>query len=253
MTTLSLETTVYTWLIGVIVLFFFSYGSICLLPFVVPMSKSLVHRCTRCDNKIAMLNPFNLPSLKDDVMSLKCGECAVVLTRTYLLTFFLIIATCLVFLRISSTEYHHEPNFIPSTWTKYVDDCGNDTLMSNPKSADFKFRNSYHGNTVSWEGYFMKVTDYSRYWFRGEHAAVFLVKMDPSESDIHADLILSMTDEALELNKFEAMQLEKGDLFAFNATFISMGNQHRLHHCHLEYVKKLEGHMEISEHVHTVN
>ena len=48
----------------------------------------------------------------------------------------------------------------------------------------------------------MKVTDYSHYWFRGEHAAVFLAKMAPSESDIHADLILSLTDDSLERNRF---------------------------------------------------
>ncbi|MEE4248434.1 MAG: hypothetical protein V2I33_23885 [Kangiellaceae bacterium] len=47
----------------------------------------------------------------------------------------------------------------------------------------------------------MKVNDYSKFWFRGDHAAIFLVKMQPSESEMHADLILSVTDEALEANR----------------------------------------------------
>jgi hypothetical protein len=77
--------------------------------------------------------------------------------------------------------------------------------------------------------------------------------MDPSESDFHADLILSMSDESLEFNRFEAMKLEKGDRFAFNATFITMGNAARLHHLHVIWLEKIEGFLDIPEHVHIVN
>ena len=105
-------------------------------------------------------------------------------------------------MNFNTVEHSHQMNFIPSTWEDYLKDCGNESLFRDPKLADKTFRNNYHGNTVTWEGYFMKVTDYSHYWFRGEHAAVFLAKMAPSESDIHADLILSLTDDSLERNRF---------------------------------------------------
>jgi hypothetical protein len=139
------------------------------------------------------------------------------------------------------------------SWADYLNDCGVETLLKNVRETERMFKQQYYGKTVSWSGYFMKVNDYSQFWFRGEHAAIFLIKMDPSESDIHADLILSMTDESLDANRFQAMQLESGDAMNFNATFVSMGNEHRLHHLHIEWLEKTEGYMEIPDHVHQVH
>jgi hypothetical protein len=42
----------------------------------------------------------------------------------------------------------------------------------------------------------MKANDYSNNWMRGDHTYVVLVKMENSESDMHADLILSFGDHA---------------------------------------------------------
>ena len=99
----------------------------------------------------------------------------------------------------------------------------------------------------------MKQTHEHSFLFAGEHAAILLVKMKPTESSIYADLILSMNKYDFIANKEEINKLEVGSLFAFNATFVSMGNQHSIHHLHADFIRKKEGFMEIPRHVHSVN
>jgi hypothetical protein len=91
-------------------------------------------------------------------------------------------------------------NFVMSnaTWPEYMEECGNDATLKNAMRANAIFSRKYEGNTITWEGYIVKITDYRRNWFRGDHAVVFLVKMEPTESEIHADLILSLEDEFVE-------------------------------------------------------
>ena len=75
------------------------------------------------------------------------------------------------------------------------------------------------------------------------------MKMNPSESVLHADLILSLDDKSW-LNNQEAVKtLKSGDHIQFEATFLTAGNEHRLHHLHLSKLEKIEGSMEISEHI----
>ena len=149
---------------------------------------------------------------------------------------------------------HVEPKvYIDKSWPEYVASCGSEVLMRNTVTASTAFQSTYHGKTVSWEGYMMKVTEQHSIFFASEHSVVILVKMKPSESNIHADLILSMNQVDFENNRQELSLLQRGSLFAFNATFVSMGNEHSLHHLHASYIKKMDGHMEIPNHVHTVN
>jgi hypothetical protein len=94
MTTLSLETSIYTYVVGLAFVLLLSWNAVCLLPFVIPLCKSLIHRCSRCGVRIAALNPFNLPSLKDEVLTVNCGEsCGIVLSRSYLATIVMVIVT----------------------------------------------------------------------------------------------------------------------------------------------------------------
>lgn len=77
--------------------------------------------------------------------------------------------------------------------------------------------------------------------------------MVPSESEVHADIILSFDDD--ELREFAPVlsTLERGSHFAFNGTLVTMGNEHRLHHIHCSWIAPLPGRLNIPEHFHMVN
>jgi hypothetical protein len=248
----SPEATFFSLFLSALTILIFGIWSIFLLPFVIPLSKAIVIRCVRCDAKLEVRQPFGLFSLQDEVLTIKCGECALVVSRSYLLTATAIIS-CLLIYSWATTEHITKPTvYLNTSWPEYLSDCGGEVVLKNSIRVTETFNQKYDGNTISWDGFFMRATvNYG--WFRGAHAVVILVKMNPSESDIHADLILSMDDDDFQANYAKISGLERGSRFKFNATFVSPGNEEQLHHLHAHFVEKIEGFMDIPPHVHSVN
>ena len=69
--------------------------------------------------------------------------------------------------------------------------------------------------------------------FGNEHFMSLLVKMDPSESENFADIVLSISQESYKNNKETLDKLNKGDHLTFKAIIKKMGNEFKLHHLHL--------------------
>lgn len=248
----SAETTYFTFIISFITVLAFNLWSICLLPFVIPLSKAIIMRCSRCDNILSTHQPYGLLSLKDEILTLKCGECALVISRTYFLVIVSILIVIIIFFITPTTEPHKPSIVLQTTWPEYLKDCGGEVILQNSIRATDTFSQIYEGNGINWDGYLMRINQ-NYGWFKGEHAIVMLVKMDPSESDIHADLILSMDESVFHYSKDQLKSLDRGSRFRFNATFVSIGNEQQLHHLHALGIEKIEGFMEIPEHVHNVN
>jgi hypothetical protein len=125
-------------------------------------------------------------------------------------------------------------------------DCGSEALMKNQLRAHKLFNDKYDGTTITWEGYIVKIQDFRNMWLRGEHAVVFMVKMEPTENQLSADLILSLEDEYVPANTATLVDLDPGDKISFNATFVNPGNEYRLHHLHAISLEEIPGHMEIT-------
>lgn len=175
--------------------------------------------------------------MKDEVLTIKLGECAIVLARTYLYIVGAIVLTGLLFLKYDAwVNKETIPVYeikISETWEDYLSDCGSDVLQKNALKYSYNFIQKYEHKTINWDGYYMKSTDYTNNFFRGDHAYVILLKMQPSESDLHADLILSLDDSSWKDNREVASSLASGDHVQFEASFITAGNEHRLPHLHL--------------------
>lgn len=62
------------------------------------------------------------------------------------------------------------------------------------------------------------------------HGMSLLIKMNPSESDTFADIVLSVSKSTFKKNKDVIESLKKGDHVNFKASIISMGNEFKLHH-----------------------
>lgn len=249
----KLETTPYTVITCALVCLIFWLWSICLLPFIIPLSKAVVTHCSRCENTLKTQQPFGLDSLKDEIVTLSCGKCAMVISRVYLIAAFAVVACGMLGYWFWTLPVETPRVYLTSSWPQYIRECGTEMLLKNPVTASTNFQRTYAGKTVSWEGYMMKVTEYESLWFRTEHAVVILVKMQPSESDIHADLIFSLNTDHFAANRDEISRLEKGHKFRFSGSFVTMGNEHSLHHLHGFSLEKLEGSIEIPTHVHSVN
>jgi hypothetical protein len=231
----------------------FQWWAVCLLPLVIPLSKAIVHRCSRCSLKLAVVNPFGLPNLKDEVVTLKCGDCAVILSRRYLLLTVSVLMSLILTYWLFNAPIPIQLIYSQASWPQYLKDCGGEIVLRNSVKATSVFSRLYEGRTVTWDGYLLKAKENPSIWFRDDHSVVILVKMQPSESDIHADLLLSMDDETLGRYRDVLASLDKGSHFAFNATFVSVGSENSLHHLHAHSLDKLEGFLEIPDHVHLVN
>lgn len=82
-------------------------------------------------------------------------------------------------------------------------------------------------------------------WFQGEHAGLLYIKMDPTESEIYPDLVITFNEDDLETCKSELTSLNRGDKVAFNATLISVADEDTIHHLHGHQVRKLDGFIDI--------
>jgi len=106
-TLLLKEASFLTYIASIITLFIFGFFSIILLPLIIQSSKTVVRRCGDCYEVLEQHDLFSLPSLSDEVeenlnkilkrllyqkvMNFRCGNCALVISRKYLLVVFSIL------------------------------------------------------------------------------------------------------------------------------------------------------------------
>ena len=249
----SSESVYYTWIVLAVVCFMFRWWACILLPFVFPLARALVVRCTRCNAKLVSYSPLDLPSQKEEAVALKCGQCAIVLSRSYLYTLVAVLSFLIVVFWVLTIPSEALVLRSAASWREYLDDCGAEVTLKNPIGANMAFQKKYENREVNWDGYLVKMIANQGAWWTGGHAATLLVKMQPSESDVHADIILSFDDGELNQFAIPLSALERGSHFAFKATLVTMGNEHRLHHMHCSSLSLLEDKMDIPEHIHLVN
>ena len=79
-----------------------------------------------------------------------------------------------------------------------------------------------------------------------------MVKMDESDipDGLGADLGVTLSESNLEKNAPIIENLHIGDHINFNATLISLGDRHHLHHLRAFNIEKIEGHKDVQAHAH---
>lgn len=124
------------------------------------------------------------------------------------------------------------PHNIALTWKNYLEDCSGSKIIENQVHAAHIFSQKYKENTIEWDGYFIDYKN-GKYNSYATGTNSILVKMDPSESDSFADIVLSIPRSSSVKNAETIKNLEKGDHLVFKATIVSMGNEFKLHHMRL--------------------
>lgn len=75
--------TIYSYIACFFCVLILKWWSVLILPMLIPLSKAIMHTCSHCNSNLATYHPFGLPSMQDEVLTIKCGDCAMILSRTY--------------------------------------------------------------------------------------------------------------------------------------------------------------------------
>ena len=102
------------------------------------------------------------------------------------------------------------------------------------------FNDKYENNLISWNGYYAEVKERQKSFFglNNQHHLSVLVKMEPSESSIFADLVLSVSTNYYMENKEFFDGLRKGDGIEFDAVLVGLGNEFKMHHLQAKKVRR---------------
>lgn len=120
---------------------------------------------------------------------------------------------------------------ITATWEEFLSDCGGEIIVENNVHARNTFNHKYENNVVSWAGYYAD-TKQSQTFVYSDHAINILIKMEPTESVLYPDLVLSVSSATLQKQREVLRGLQKGEELRFEARIVSMGNEFKMHHLH---------------------
>jgi len=74
-----------------------------------------------------------------------------------------------------------------------------------------------------------------------------LIKMMPSESVLYPDIVLSVSSKLVAQKGHILKSLEKGDEIEFDARIMTLGNEFKMHHLHLNDFEKTGKSITLSE------
>jgi hypothetical protein len=126
--------------------------------------------------------------------------------------------------------------------------------MKNPRQTFRKFELNHFGKAVNWDGYVIRVNlNDDDPLSLSYHTTNIMVKMEtPDIPDGHgADIGVTLSEANLEKYSDTIESLKIGDHINFNATLISLGDRHHLHHLKAFNIEKIPGHMDVQAHAHT--
>ena len=86
------------YLMTMLAMLIFGLLSLILMPFLVSLTKTAIHRCAKCLNQVQDNSYFGLNSLDDKLFAYECGKVGVILTRrTILYTVMVLVAALSIY------------------------------------------------------------------------------------------------------------------------------------------------------------
>jgi hypothetical protein len=247
---IAYETNLLGYLLAVLGILVFGVMSLIMMPFLVGLTKQGVHKCAKCLNDVKQANLLGLNSLEDQVIAKKIGGVGIILTRRYLLYIVMVLGAMLtiyMYILVEEQALDHMP-ISDITWDQFKQDCGYQAYSQNPRKAFRTFEFNYFGKRVGWTGYVVRVNlnddDPMSIQY---HTTDILVKMDdPDMPDGQgADIGVTLGERNMEKYSSIIEELRIGDQIGFNATIVSLGDKHHLHHVRAYNIERLEGHMDV--------
>ena len=108
----------------------FGLLSLILMPFLVSLTKTAIHRCAKCLNQVQDNSYFGLSSLDDKLFTYQCGKAGIILTRRTILYTVMVLVACLsiyTFILVEDHQ-HHQLKLSGISWETYLTSCGWDSF-----------------------------------------------------------------------------------------------------------------------------
>jgi len=188
---------------ALVIVVVFGFMSFILVPLGYMLTLSAVHRCSRCLQRMGEKQFIGLPEdFSQPVWHIRLGKCSVVTARMYaiLASIILLVVSCYyVYLRPNYTFHeapltHHneESSRISTSWKEYLVDCGGEKIIENSVHTKIIWNEKYENNVVEWSGFFADVKYRNKGFIFPDIEPNVLIKMEPSESTVFADLVLTL-------------------------------------------------------------
>ena len=115
------KTNILGYLLALILLLGLGWLSFCILPLVLSLTKSSVHRCSQCLNEVKNDSFLGFNSMEDKVISFNIGQFGVAVSRKYLLYIVLtLVCAVALYLILTSGMYGEYTAPLTSiTWSQY--------------------------------------------------------------------------------------------------------------------------------------
>jgi hypothetical protein len=108
------------------------------------------------------------------------------------------------------THHNEDGHRIETTWAEYLRDCGGEKVIENSVHTKILWNDNYENNVIEWEGYYTDVKFRNRGFIFPDIEPNVLVKMEPSESTMFADLVVTLPNKIYKDNKDMIDNLKKG-------------------------------------------
>jgi len=215
------ETNPFFGVASLLVIIVFGLFSFVLLPLGYLLTLSAVHRCSRCLQRMGEKQFIGLPEdFRAPVWHFRLGKCSIVTARVYAVITAILLAAMsgyYVYMRPSYTFHegplttHNEDRHrISTSWADYLKDCGGEKVIENSVHTKIVWNENYENNIVEWQGYFADIKYRNRGFLFSHIEPNILVKMEPSESTMFADLVLTVPESIYKDNKEMIDALKKG-------------------------------------------
>lgn len=136
------------YLLTMLALLIFGVMSLVLLPLLVSLTKTAIHRCAKCLNEVKTNSYFGFNSMEDKLVTFSVGNVGVILTRRLILYMVLVVTAVLAiygFIVVESSHNHDVGESIISlipfnlapiseiSWKAFSLDVGHSAWMKNPR------------------------------------------------------------------------------------------------------------------------
>ncbi|KAL4481960.1 hypothetical protein ABPG74_008049 [Tetrahymena malaccensis] len=240
------ESSVATYVLSIISIFFFQFWSIFVIPVIVSATQQVTKRCYDCDTIVEKHDLFSLPSINDQILNFRFGTFALIVSRKYayaILAVFIIIFTYCQLTKETPAiieEQQIANQEIDKTWIQYLKDCGSGVYQDNSVRANSHFQQIYFQNIINWEGVFLSCYEQCPSNPQDWHKDYYLkIKMDPTDSDSETfDIVLQVDRESHDSNVNKILNLKQLDVIRFKAQFLSLGTDKSFHKLHLINVEQ---------------
>ena len=103
------------YLLTMLAMLLFGFLSLILMPILVSLTKTALHRCAKCLNEVKDSSYFGFSSMEDRLMAIQIGSFGIILTRKLLLYAALVLTAMLsiyVFILVEEHHIHEAGKFI---------------------------------------------------------------------------------------------------------------------------------------------